>query len=49
VKQGGSTLTQQLVKNYYLTSERTLRRKVVEAFMAVILDAKYSKREILEA
>ncbi len=47
--QGGSTLTQQLVKNYYLTSERTLRRKVVEAFMAVILDAKYSKKEILEA
>ncbi len=47
--QGGSTLTQQLVKNYYLTSERTLRRKVVEIFMAVILDAKYSKNEILEA
>jgi len=49
VAQGGSTLTQQLVKNYYLTSERTMRRKVVEAFMAVILDAKYSKKEILEA
>ena len=49
VTQGGSTLTQQLVKNYYLTSERTMRRKVVEAFMAVILDAKYSKQEILEA
>ncbi|HJW94790.1 MAG TPA: PBP1A family penicillin-binding protein, partial [Thermoanaerobaculia bacterium] len=49
VAQGGSTLTQQLVKNYYLTSERTLKRKVVEAFMAVILDAKYSKQEILEA
>ena len=49
VAQGGSTLTQQLVKNYYLTSERTMRRKIVEAFMAVILDAKYSKREILEA
>jgi penicillin-binding protein 1B len=47
--EGGSTLTQQLVKNYYLTGEKTLRRKVVEAFMAVILDAKYSKREILEA
>ena len=47
--EGGSTLTQQLVKNYYLTSERTLRRKVIEAFMAIILDAKYSKREILEA
>ncbi|MCU1244734.1 MAG: family penicillin-binding protein, partial [Acidobacteria bacterium] len=49
VAEGGSTLTQQLVKNYYLTSERTMKRKVVEAFMAVILDAKYSKREILEA
>ena len=49
VAEGGSTLTQQLVKNYYLTSERTMRRKVVEAFMAVVLDARYSKREILEA
>lgn len=49
VAEGGSTLTQQLVKNYYLTSEKTLKRKVVEAFMAVILDARYSKREILEA
>jgi penicillin-binding protein 1B len=49
VAEGGSTLTQQLVKNYYLTSERTMRRKVVEAFMAVVLDAKYSKKEILEA
>jgi penicillin-binding protein 1B len=49
VTEGGSTLTQQLVKNYYLTSERTFKRKIIEAFMAVILDAKYSKREILEA
>lgn len=49
VAEGGSTLTQQLVKNYYLTSERTFKRKITEAFMAVILDAKYSKREILEA
>ncbi len=49
VSEGASTLTQQLVKNYYLTSERTYRRKIVEAFMAVILDAKYSKKEILEA
>ncbi len=49
VAEGGSTLTQQLVKNYYLTPERSMRRKVTEAFMAVILDAKYSKREILEA
>ncbi|HEY8184080.1 MAG TPA: PBP1A family penicillin-binding protein [Thermoanaerobaculia bacterium] len=49
VSEGASTLTQQLVKNYYLTPERTLRRKLVEQFMAVILDAKYSKQEILEA
>jgi penicillin-binding protein 1B len=49
VTEGGSTLTQQLVKNYYLTPERSFKRKLVEASMAVILDAKYSKREILEA
>src|SRR5438067_2235382 len=49
VTEGGSTLTQQLVKNYYLTPERSMKRKVTEAFMAVILDAKYSKRDILEA
>ncbi|MFL6247683.1 MAG: PBP1A family penicillin-binding protein [Thermoanaerobaculia bacterium] len=49
VSEGASTLTQQLVKNYFLTSERTYKRKVMEAFMAVILDARYSKKEILEA
>jgi penicillin-binding protein 1B len=49
VQEGASTLTQQLVKNYFLTSERTYKRKIIEAFMAVILDARYSKREILEA
>jgi penicillin-binding protein 1B len=47
--QGGSTLTQQLVKNVYLTPERTVRRKAVEAVIAVVLDARYSKDEILEA
>ncbi|HEY6049860.1 MAG TPA: transglycosylase domain-containing protein, partial [Thermoanaerobaculia bacterium] len=47
--QGGSTLTQQLVKNLYLSPERTLRRKANEAVLAVILDARYSKDEIFEA
>jgi penicillin-binding protein 1B len=49
VVQGGSTLTQQLVKNFYLTDERTLARKINEAFMAVLLELHYSKGEILEA
>ena len=47
--QGGSTITQQLVKNFYLTNERTLRRKINEAIMAVLLDWHYEKDEILEA
>jgi penicillin-binding protein 1B len=47
--QGGSTITQQLVKNYYLSAERTYERKVKEALMAGILEFKYSKRDILEA
>ena len=46
--QGGSTLTQQLVKNFFLTSERTVERKVTEIFMAVLLELHYSKDEILE-
>ncbi|MBC7750514.1 MAG: penicillin-binding protein 1B [Candidatus Saccharibacteria bacterium] len=47
-RQGGSTLTQQLVKNFYLTSARTLKRKVTEATMAILLEIHYSKNEILE-
>lgn len=47
--QGGSTLTQQLVKNFYLNSERSLRRKLLEAIMAALLEVHYSKDEILEA
>ncbi|EXD36434.1 MULTISPECIES: penicillin-binding protein 1B [Acinetobacter] len=48
-RQGGSTLTQQLVKNFYLSPERTLKRKANEAFMAMLLELHYSKDEILEA
>ena len=47
--QGGSTLTQQLVKNFYLTQERTLYRKITEAIMAVMLEARYDKPSIFEA
>lgn len=48
VVQGGSTLTQQLVKNFYLTSEQSLTRKIPEAIMSVLLELHYSKSEILE-
>jgi penicillin-binding protein 1B len=47
--QGGSTITQQLVRNFFLTLERSWRRKINEAFMALLLEAHYSKEEILEA
>ena len=48
-RQGGSTLTQQLVKNFYLSPERTLKRKVNEALMSLLLELHYNKDEILEA
>jgi penicillin-binding protein 1B len=47
--QGGSTITQQLVRNFFLTLERSWSRKINEAFMALLLEAHYSKQEILEA
>ncbi len=46
--EGGSTLTQQLVKNFFLTSERTLTRKGTEVLMALLLEMHYDKDEILE-
>ena len=49
VVQGGSTLTQQLAKNLYLSREKTLQRKLTEMIIAVLLEAHYDKDEILEA
>ena len=48
-KQGASTLTQQLAKNFFLTSERSITRKVNEAIISLLLEYHYSKDEILEA
>lgn len=49
IVQGASTLTQQLVKNFYLTPKRSFSRKAKEALMALILETRYTKEEILEA
>ncbi|HEX4961048.1 MAG TPA: PBP1A family penicillin-binding protein [Thermoanaerobaculia bacterium] len=49
VEQGGSTITQQLVKNVYLSNRRTLSRKAKEAFLAMAVELRYGKRAILEA
>ncbi len=47
--EGGSTLTQQLAKNMFLTQERTFTRKIKEALLAIIIERKFSKQEILQA
>ena len=49
VEQGGSTLTQQLVKSYFLDSRRTLRRKAEEAVMAIVLESRFEKADIMNA
>lgn len=48
LEQGGSTITQQLAKNLFLTQDKELARKVAEVFVAWDLEARYDKREILE-
>ncbi len=48
VVQGGSTLTQQLAKNLFLSSERSIERKVKELFLSFLLESRYTKREILK-
>ncbi len=48
IRQGGSTLTQQLAKNYFLTPDRTFTRKFKELLMALAIEARFSKNDILE-
>jgi penicillin-binding protein 1B len=48
LRQGASTITQQLVKNYFLSPERSWRRKILEAYLAVLLESRTTKDEILE-
>lgn len=48
IAQGGSTITQQLAKNAFLSQEQTLKRKIQEAMLALEIEHKYSKKEILE-
>lgn len=48
ISQGGSTITQQLAKNAFLSQEQTLTRKIQEALLALEIEQKYSKKEILE-
>ena len=49
VEQGGSTLTQQLVKSYFLDDSRSMRRKAQEAVMAMLLEARYNKTQLMHA
>lgn len=48
IVEGGSTITQQLAKNQYFTQEQTVERKIAEAFMALDMEQRFSKQEILE-
>ena len=48
IRQGGSTITQQLAKNFFLTPERTIDRKFTELIMSVVIELNYRKEEILE-